>query len=90
MPAGDDPEVEASAVPCTDRLRRFSGPIVYGLECGVRRRTASRWSRALPLAEEEEEEEDDGEEVAAAIAIARVEEGAGTGGGEKRGGDDES
>lgn len=88
MPAGGDPEAEASAVPCTDRLRRFSGPIVYGLECGVRRRTASRWSRALPLAEEEEE--DDGEEVAAAIAIARAEEGAGTGGGEKRGGDDES
>lgn len=88
-PAGGDAEVEASAaVPCTDKLRRFSGPIVYGLECGVRRRTASRWSRALPLAEEED---DDGDDVAAAIAIARAEElGVKTGGGENRGGDDES
>lgn len=85
-PAGGDVEVDASpAVPCTDKLRRFSGPIVYGLECGVRRRTASRWSRALPLVD------DEGDDVAAAIAIARAEElGLRMGGGENRGGDDES
>lgn len=88
-PAGGDLEVEASAaVPCTDKLRRFSGPIVYGLECGVRRRTASRWSRALPLADVEDE---DGEDVVAAMASANAEVlGVRMGGGENRGGDDES
>lgn len=75
-------------MPCTDRLRRFSGPIVYGLECGVRRRTARRCSRALPLADEDE----DGDEVeaVAAMAMVSVEEEVEKGGGEKQIGEDES
>lgn len=73
--------------PCTDRLRRLSGPIVYGRVCGVRRRTASRCSRALPLGEGDDEGE---EEAVAAIAIVPAEEEAEKGGGEKRGREEES
>lgn len=64
-------ESEGPTSAWTDRLRRFSGPIVYGRVCGVRRRTARRWSRALPFPDDEVEEEED--EMAAAVAIAMEE-----------------
>lgn len=76
----EDPEVEAPTGPCTDRLRRLSGPIVYGRVCGVRRRTASRCSRALPLVDDGDEEE---EAAVAAIAMVTVEEEEEKGGGKK-------
>ena len=45
---GEEEEEEEEEEPCTDRLRRLSGPRVKGRPWGLRRRTASRWSRALP------------------------------------------
>lgn len=82
----EDAEVEAPTAPCTVRLRRLSGPIVYGRVCGVRRRTASRCSRALPLVDEEEEEE----AAVAANAMVTAGEEAEKEGGKKRGGEEES
>lgn len=83
----EDAEVEAEveAVPCTARPRRLSGPIVYGRECGVRRRTARRCSRALLFAV-------DGDEEVAAVAMvtAGEQEEEVNAGGEKRGGEEES
>lgn len=88
----EDTEAPTSpSVPCTDRLRRLSGPIVYGRVCGVRRRTASRCSRALPPLVDDEDEGDEGEEEAvAAIAMVSVEDEARKGGGKNRGGEEES
>lgn len=80
--AAEDTEVEAWAGPCTDRLRRLSGPIVYGRVCGVRRRTASRCSRALPLAEDDGDEE----EAVGAIAMVTAEGEVEKGGAEQQGG----
>lgn len=82
--------MEAPTSPCTDRLRRLSGPIVYGRVCGLRRRTASRCSRALPLADDEVDGEEEEEEAVAAVAMVATEAEALKGGGEKRGGEEES
>lgn len=81
-----DPEVEGTTAPCAEKLRRLSGPMVYGRACGVRRRTASRCSRALPLGDDE----DGGDEDEAVAAVAMVTGGDGNRGGEKRGGEEES
>lgn len=83
--AAEDTEVEAWAGPCTDRLRRLSGPIVYGRVCGVRRRTASRCSRALPLAEDDGDEEEAVGAIAMVTAEGDVEKGGGKQQGEMRG-----
>lgn len=85
----DEAEGEAPTSPCTDRLRRLSGPIVYGRVCGLRRRTASRCSRALPLADDEDEGEEEAVAVAA-VAMVTTEAEVLKGGGEKRGGEEES
>lgn len=78
--------MEVSTVPCTDRLRRLSGPIVYGRPCGVRRRTASRCSRALPFADDEGDEGEEEAVAADAMVTVEVEKG----GGWKRGGEEGS
>lgn len=81
-------EAEAPT-PCADRLLRLSGPIVYGRECGVRRRTARRCSRALPFGVVEDEADED--EAVAAMAMVTVDgKEVVKGGGEKRGGDEDS
>lgn len=84
--AEEDAEAEPPTAPCADRLRRLSGPIVYGRVCGVRRRTASRCSRALPLVDDEDEEE---EAAVAANAMVTAGEEAEKEGDEKRGGEEE-
>lgn len=86
----DDAEVEVPTAPCTDRLRRLSGPIVYGRVCEVRRRTASRCSLALPFGDDEDDGEEGEDDAAAAIAMFTADEEAEKEGGEKRGGDEES
>lgn len=53
--------------------------------CEVRRRTASRWSRALPFPDEEADGDED--EKAAEVAIA-MEENMETGGDWRRGGEE--
>lgn len=83
-------DTEARTSSCPVRLRRLSGPIVYGRVCGVRRRTASRCSLALPLGDDEDDGDEEEEEAVAAIAMITAEEEAEKGGGEKRGGEEES
>lgn len=83
--AVEDAEVEAPTGPCTDRLQRFSDPIVYGRVCGVRRRTASRCSRALLPAEDDGDEE----EAVGAIAMVTAEQEVKKGGGKKQGGEED-
>lgn len=76
---------------CTDRLQRFSGPSVYGRVCGVRRRTANKCSRALPLADDEEDgEEEEEEEAVVAVAIVTADGGGENEGSERRGGEEKS
>lgn len=87
--AEEDAEVEDLA-PCTDRLRRLSGPMVYGRECGVRRRTASRCSRALPLVDDEDDGGAAEVEAVAAIAMVTPEEEEEKEGGQRRGGEEGS
>lgn len=88
--AEEDAEVEVPTAPCADRLRRLSGPIVYGRVCEVRRRTASRCSRALPFVDDEDDGDEEEEEAVAAIAMFTAEEEAEKEGGKKRGGEEES
>ena len=64
-------DADSSTAPVEDRPWRLSGPMVYGRVCGVRRRTASRCSRALLLPGDEGGGE---EEAVAAIAMAPSEE----------------
>lgn len=75
-------------VPCTDRLRRLSGPMVYGREWGFLRRTANRCSRALLPAGDEDDGDGEEEEAAAAIAMVTTGAEAVKGGDEKRGGEE--
>lgn len=65
--------MESSTASCTSMLRRLSGPMVYGRLWGVRRRTASRCSRALLLADDADEGEEEDDAVAA-VAIATGED----------------
>lgn len=91
-PGGATGDPEDPEVLCTDRLRSPSGPMVNGRECGVRRRTASRWSLALPPATDRDEEAvaaETGEDAAAAMAMVTVGAEVVKGGGEKRGGEEE-
>ena len=74
MEEDEDPELEPPTAPCTDKLQRLSGPIVYGRMCGVRLRTASRCSLALLFPDDDAEGEDDDAEVVAAIAMVPAEE----------------
>lgn len=62
----EEPEVGGPTMPCANMLCRLSGPMVYGRVWEARRRTASRCSRALPLADGGEEEDD----AVAAVAMA--------------------
>lgn len=67
--ADDDEDVEDTDATCTDRLPKLSGPTVYGRLCGVRRLTACRCSRALPLGTADAWSGGDEEEAVAAAAI---------------------